>query len=301
MTIDELRETIAVLTNIPENTQKLHIHTTIVHPGQYSNKSQMKLSCLNLADRIKVFVVPVNPVESLPRRPVSRAHTHGGKKRDTMNDFLDKGFQKILLESLGNSPEELVSKLQSSQIGKRLARNPQFSRLLENPNMMKDMLRSVVDPDARSDTMRNFELRIQQISNMGGESMLRNIYEDYLKESDNESECVSQSDSDSESGCDDERIFDHRKTVEPLPNPWESQMQTTSFAPDFFQFPNSRLSNGVSKQQSQFPIKSNPKEDFSSQLQELRSMGFQNEAENIAALQRSKGDVNLAVVILLSS
>jgi ubiquilin len=48
------------------------------------------------------------------------------------------------------------------------------------------------------------------------------------------------------------------------------------------------------------PPVANPEEAYSSQLQQLRDMGFFDQAENVRALQATGGNVNAAVERLLA-
>ncbi|KNH06555.1 hypothetical protein XU18_2576 [Perkinsela sp. CCAP 1560/4] len=312
ITVDELRETIAVFTGIPEDRQKIHLSSHVVYPLQYANESSKTLRSFGLSNDLKIFVIQTCS-------PVTSTREFGSMCEKTRKDnFLasllkDKHSNDMLnffIESLVNNPEEIANMLKTSPQARHLSRNSQFLKAMENPEMIRDILRSVIDPDARTSAMRNLELRMHQISNMGGDSMIRNLFSEYLHESDEDPQEILQEDSNASEVTTHDRVFAIKQDVEPFPNPWEKQQPTTTgrrytFPPAAKSLVTASGERFCSKSGNEKIIQegmsSGDKENFSAQLQELHSMGFQDDAKNVAALTRSHGDVTGAVFILLSA
>merc|ERR1719499_1006661 len=64
---------------------------------------------------------------------------------------------------------------------------------------------------------------------------------------------------------------------------------------------NPMFSQMFRQQQQQFSPPSNPREAYAGQLTQLVNMGFSNEQENINALNQARGNVQMAINILIGN
>eukprot|EP00210_Caulerpa_lentillifera_P008454 g8066.t1 len=89
------------------------------------------------------------------------------------------GFQEAMMQSILNNPELIQSFMQSNPTFRQLMeQNPELAQALNNPEMIRESLRLVSNPNLMQEHMRNVDRAMSNLESIpGGFNALRQIYE----------------------------------------------------------------------------------------------------------------------------
>ncbi|KPA80874.1 hypothetical protein ABB37_04286 [Leptomonas pyrrhocoris] len=133
-----------------------------------------------------------------------------------------------MVESLSQNPALLESILRlNPQIEKMQKKSPEMARMLKDPEMLKTILMSSVNPERRKEMERSAELQLAQISAMPGGQQAINHFMDQMNadggEEETENERAIRIGTSAPADTND-RVYTPDPTKEanndPLPNPW---------------------------------------------------------------------------------
>lgn len=189
--------------------------------GQQPAPLQRKLFC-NLTDK------PVTETQSgeVMRMFASKEE----RKQEQEKERQSAAAMESMVESMAQNPGMLESMLSMNpQIQKLQKKSPEVARMLKDPETLKSILLSSVNPERRKEMERNAELQLAQISAMPGGQQAINHYMDQMnadgdeEETDNERAIRIGTAAASEAN-DSLYTPDPTKDAnnEPLPNPWAS-------------------------------------------------------------------------------
>lgn len=90
-----------------------------------------------------------------------------------------EGFQDAMMQSMLNNPELIQSFMQSNPTFRQLMeQNPELAQALNNPEMIRESLRLVSNPNLMQEHMRNVDRAMSNLESIpGGFNALRQIYE----------------------------------------------------------------------------------------------------------------------------
>jgi hypothetical protein len=155
------------------------LRTRLFH-GQQPAPMQRKLFC-NLTNK------PVTEVQSgeVMRMFASKEE----RKQEQEKERQSAEAMESMVESLAQNPGMLESMLSMNpQIQKLQKKSPEVARMLKDPDTLKTILLSSVNPERRKEMERNAELQLAQISAMPGGQQAINHYMDQMDEDGEEEE-----------------------------------------------------------------------------------------------------------------
>jgi len=125
-----------------------------------------------------------------------------------------------MVESLASNPDFVLSMMQQNPQTREMLKNPDIARELRDPVTLRDILRASLDPTARAGIHRSMELRMAQMSNMGGDSMLQAAFSGMLGNDHGDEEPDPRATTATEANA--QPIAGQGANNRALPNPWAS-------------------------------------------------------------------------------
>lgn len=177
-------------------------------------------------------------------------------------------ISSAMTSMLGNNPELMKAIILSHpQLKEMMNKSPQLREAMNNPQVLQDMLKLATNPQYYREAMIGADRAMSQLENIPqGFQMLRQLHEQIDTET-----------LDPLMPKPKPKLYDSNPTgflqTNPLPNPWAS--------------PNS------------IPLRTaSAPPEYSSQMSELKNLGFDDASRNIEVLRHTKGNVQSAVDIL---
>jgi len=250
-------------------------------------------------------------------------------------EMMKQMMQSPLMKNMLQNPEVMQNLFNSSPALQQLMKdNPQLRHVLKDPSLMEHAMRAASNPEYYNEMLKNNDRALRNIESIpGGFSALSRLYnqiqkpmeramDDIYRQRFGQSQTILSDISDKSKG----------PTTKPMENPWgndfkqkQQQQQQNRNMLQSQQSPNggmadmmgmmnlmSMMNSGqhsnpnAPSNANQFGINSfgmgghsNPSQLYTQQLQELRSMGFEDEQRNCNALVATGGNVAAAVQYLL--
>lgn len=194
---------------------------TRLFKGQQPAPMQRKLFC-NLTDK---------PVTEMQSGEVMRMFaSKEERKQEQAKERQSAAAMESMVESLAQNPALMESMLSMNpQIQKLQKKSPEVARMLRDPETLKSILLSSVNPERRKEMERNAELQLAQISAMPGGQQAINHYMDQMNEDGGEEETENErairigTSAPSEANSTLNTPDPTKDAInDPLPNPWAS-------------------------------------------------------------------------------
>ncbi|CCD14479.1 unnamed protein product, partial [Trypanosoma congolense IL3000] len=143
---------------------------------------------------------------------------------DTEQERMEAKMTELAADMLAKNPELLESMLSPQTTLRRLVdENPELRQVVNNPDALKSVIMSYVDPKERRMTNRILQLQMAQLSSVpGGEQLLQRYTSGLLDDLDADLSAIGKPNVagiDESAGRPDST---KRCNKEPLPNPWSS-------------------------------------------------------------------------------
>ncbi|KAG5475301.1 hypothetical protein LSCM1_03414 [Leishmania martiniquensis] len=191
--------------------------------SQQPHPMQRKLFC-NVTDR------PV--VESQSAEMLRMLPTREEKKLEQEKEREKAAAMNSMVDSLADNPAFLESMLSMNpMIQSMQKKSPEVARMLKDPDTLRMLLKSSVDPQRRREMERNAELQLAHIAALPGGQQMINHYMDQLIEDEEETDTqrqvrigMSTTDVSSELNQPDPN---KEANNDPLPNPWAAPASVT--------------------------------------------------------------------------
>lgn len=194
----------------------------------------------------------------------------------------------------------------SPELKEAVAKNPDMRRQLQNPEMMKLLMRSQYDPMARKEVDRALSSQMAQLNAIPGgmamlERMMGNMLQEerYAPKTAADLKMATEENSKPQAGL--------SANNQEAPNPWARrpppQTQRPPMLPQAQRSPMPFFNpfmglGGIGQPPVGFNAPAPPSPDYSQQIAMLKDMGFEDEALIRRALEASKGDVDGAVAFI---
>ncbi|KAG5475821.1 hypothetical protein CUR178_03534 [Leishmania enriettii] len=203
--------------------------------SQQPHPMQRKLFC-NVTERPVVESQSAEMLRMLPSKEEKKMEQEKEREKAAAMDSM--------VDSLADNPAFLESMLSMNPMIQNMQKkSPEVARMLKDPDMLRMILKSSVDPQRRREMERNAELQLAHIAALPGGQQMINHYMDQLAEDEEESYAqrqlrigTSPADVSSELNQPDPT---KEANNDPLPNPWATPAATASgvFPPHAGAFP----------------------------------------------------------------
>ncbi|CBH17021.1 hypothetical protein, conserved [Trypanosoma brucei gambiense DAL972] len=328
MTVGEVRALVAEMT-VDSNDWNVRLtfqgHTLEDDEETWSSVTQQYPVAQGVAP--KLFSHASKKREEKARPPVSLPLMEEQKDRQQAK------LMEPIIDTLVNDPNfsEMMISGQPS-LRRLIDANPEVGRLFRNPETLKSLIMSQIDPDQRRAMNRNVQLQLAQISAIpGGEQLLERYTSGLMDDMDLNLDLVRNT----KTKVPEDEKDDNSESVrgvnsEALPNPWSQSTNTadsgntntfSNAAMNLFGIPGNVghpslgnlfgsglggpfpfMSPGISIPQT--GVTASQRGDdatrWSQQLAMLKDMGFMDEELCLEALRMTNGDVDMAVNFIVN-
>ncbi|KAG5499219.1 hypothetical protein JIQ42_04032 [Leishmania sp. Namibia] len=194
--------------------------------SQQPHPMQRKLFC-NVTDRPVVESQSAEMLRMLPSKEE--------KKLEQEKDREKAAAMDSMVDSLADNPAFLESMLSMNPMIQNMQKkSPEVARMLKDPDTLRMILKSSVDPQRRREMERNAELQLAHIAALPGGQQMINHYMDQLAEDEEETYAQRQLRIGTSAGDVSSELNQPDPTKEanndPLPNPWATPAATASGA-----------------------------------------------------------------------
>ncbi|AIN99453.1 hypothetical protein LPMP_270710 [Leishmania panamensis] len=194
--------------------------------SQQPHPIQRKLFC-NVTDRPVVESQSAEMLRMLPSREEKKLEQEKEREKVAAMDSM--------VDSLADNPALLESMLSMNPMIKNMQKkSPEVARMLKDPDTLRMLLKSSVDPQRRREMERNAELQLAHIAALPGGQQMINHYMDQLTQDEEESDIQRQLRLGTSSIEVNNELYHPDPTREanndPLPNPWATPAGTASGA-----------------------------------------------------------------------
>ncbi|KAG5475561.1 hypothetical protein LSCM4_04143 [Leishmania orientalis] len=194
--------------------------------SQQPHPMQRKLFC-NVTDRPVVESQSAEMLRMLPSKEEKKLEQEKEREKAAAMDSM--------VDSLADNPAFLESMLSMNPMIQNMQKkSPEVARMLKDPDTLRMILKSSVDPQRRREMERNAELQLAHIAALPGGQQMINHYMDQLAEDEEETYAqrqlrigTSPADVSSELNQPDPT---KEANNDPLPNPWATPVATASGA-----------------------------------------------------------------------
>ncbi|AYU79952.1 conserved hypothetical protein [Leishmania infantum JPCM5] len=187
---------------------------------------QRKLFC-NVTDRPVVESQSAEMLRMLPSKEEKKLEQEKEREKVAAMDSM--------VDTLADNPAFLEGMLSMNPMIKRMQKkSPEVARMLKDPDTLRMLLKSSVDPQRRREMERNAELQLAHIAALPGGQQMINHYMDQLTEDEEETDAQRQLRIGRSTAEVSDEIAHPDPTKEanndPLPNPWATPAATASGA-----------------------------------------------------------------------
>eukprot|EP00755_Sulcionema_specki_P028463 Sspe_Gene.89948::Locus_61603_Transcript_5_6_Confidence_0.222_Length_1291::g.89948::m.89948/K04523/UBQLN, DSK2; ubiquilin len=296
-TVEELKEAIMEQHEIPPDQQRLVFRGRVL-------QDEKTLTELGIKEGSSLHLVVSKKKESTPTPVVPRPPS------DTVSIPMLGNVNTASLQAMANSPmfqtlmdrPELMRDMMlaaNPRFARAMERNPQLAQVMNDPATLRTALQTMSNPAAMQQMARSFDLQVSQIENIpGGAARLQSMMQDLTGQGNEDGE-------------------EERPSLQQPqpPMPWNPTSQTSGSGtaggqgdmqplfqqmmsnPQFMEMMQNMMAGGSFQSQQQ--PSGDPAVLYAVQLDQLQALGFPNREANLAALQASGGNIDLALNRLL--
>lgn len=190
--------------------------------SQQPHPMQRKLFC-NVTDRPVVESQSAEVLRMLPSKEEKKLEQEKEREKVAAMDFM--------VDTLADNPAFLESMLSMNPMIKKMQKkSPEVARMLKDPDTLRMLLKSSVDPQRRREMERNAELQLAHIAALPGGQQMINHYMDQLTEDEEETGAQRQLRIGRSTAEVNDELTHPDPTKEanndPLPNPWATPAAT---------------------------------------------------------------------------